>query len=190
MLRKIRSWLVLFLMLISPFLLVVFSPGRLGFWAGLLVVTYFVLVAVIDIEHRIIMHPVSIAGGLIGLCIGAWQHGWTSTLIGGIAGLGFMFIVYLIGGVFAKWLAKRKKIETEEEGFGFGDVALSGVLGLLLGWPGIIAGLTLAVLLGGVGSLVAIISSLLAKKYQAFLTIPYGPFLIIGAAILLFRPGA
>ncbi len=117
--RKIRSWIVLFLALSSTFILEIFSPGRLGFWAGMVVVTYFYLVAVIDIEHRIIMHPVSIAGGVIGLCIGAWQHGWMGTLIGGIAGLGFMFIVYLVGRVFAKWLAKRKGNRNRRRGLRF-----------------------------------------------------------------------
>jgi hypothetical protein len=30
---------------------------------------------------------------------------------------------------------------------------------------------------------------LLLRRYRAFMAIPYGPFLIAGAAILLFLPG-
>ena len=77
--------------------------------------------------------------------------------------------------------------ETDEEALGFGDVALSGVLGLFLGWPGIIAGLVLAILLGGAGSLIVLIYSLVRRRYHAFMVIPYGPFLIIAAVVLIFR---
>ena len=187
--RKIRAWAVLILFVCIAILLALFSLGRLGFWIGLLLLIYFGVVSVIDIEHRIIMHPVSIAGALIGICIGLWQHGLVATLIGGFAGLGIMLGVYFTGMLFSMWISKKRKTEFDEDAFGFGDVALSGVLGLLLGWPGIAGGLILAILFGGTGSLFVMVYALFTKRFHSFMTIPYGPFLILGAAILIYRPG-
>jgi len=59
-------------------------------------------------------------------------------------------------------------------------------LGLLLGWPGIVAGLVLAILLGGVISLFYLLVMLVLRKYKAFTAIPYGPFLVASAILLLF----
>jgi leader peptidase (prepilin peptidase)/N-methyltransferase len=185
--RKTRALDVMVVAIAGAYLLAIFPLDRIGFWMGLVLFLYFSVVVIIDIEHRIIMHPVSLAGAAICAIIGVWQHGWVSTLTGGSFGLGVMLAVYFAGIFFARWLARRKKVETDEEAFGFGDVALSGVLGLLLGWPGIAAGLLIAVLLGGAVSLVVIIYTLLTKQYRAFMAIPYGPFLIAGALILLIQ---
>jgi leader peptidase (prepilin peptidase) / N-methyltransferase len=187
--RKVRAWVVMGLAVGFSVWLGVHPLGRMGYWASLLLAVYFGMVAVIDIEYRIIMHPVSLAGALLSFGIGAWQHGWLNTLLGGAAGLGAMLAVYLFGILFARGLAKLRKTETDEEGMGFGDVALTGVLGLLLGWPGIIGGLTAAILLGGAGSLIVLIYALATKKFHAFLGVPYGPFLILGAVILLVQAG-
>ena len=69
---------------------------------------------------------------------------------------------------------------------GFGDVNLAGVLGLLLGWPGIVLGLLLAILIGGVVSLVYLVVMAVLRRYHTFMAIPYGPFLIISAILLLY----
>jgi leader peptidase (prepilin peptidase) / N-methyltransferase len=187
--RSIRAWLVSGLAAAGAVWLAMSSAAGYGFWIALIVLVYFALVMVIDIEHRLILHPVSLFGAFLGLAVGTWQHGLWRTLLGGLAGFGFMLLVYFIGIWFGRWLAKRRNQETEEEAFGFGDVALSGVIGLFLGWPGILAGLVLGVLLGGIGSLLVLVYSLVTKKYHAFLVIPYGPFLVIATIFLLFRAG-
>ena len=107
---------------------------------------------------------------------------------GGLAGFGIMLALFYLGFLFVKWLSKLRGREIEEDALGFGDVMLSGVLGLLLGWPGIAAGLVIAVLLGGLGGIVTLAIMLIRRKYQAFTAIPYGPFLILAAAVLLFPP--
>ena len=43
----------------------------------------------------------------------------------------------------------NSKYSEEDVALGFGDVHLSGILGLLLGWPGITGGLFVAIILGG-----------------------------------------
>ena len=185
--RSLRTWIVLILA-IAATLYTAFSPSpRLGFWAGWLLLTYFGVIAVIDIEHRLILHPVSLFGVALGAGYGVWLHGWQSTFLGGAAGFLIMLVLYWFGGLFANWLAKRRGQETDEVALGFGDVNLSGVLGLILGWPGITAGLVGAILLGGMVSLLVLLSMLFTRRYQAFVAIPYAPFLVLAAVLLLFR---
>ena len=151
-----------------------------------IVLAYFVLVIVMDVEARVVLHPVSIAGAVIGLVFGWYYRGLLETLIGGAAGFGFMFIVYWLGIKLAAFAAKKRGEKIENEPMGFGDVNLSGVLGLMLGWPGIAAGLFLGIIAGGGFSLILMVQKLVMKKFKMFQTIPYAPFLVIGAAILLF----
>jgi hypothetical protein len=65
-------------------------------------------------------------------------------------------------------------------------VNISGILGLLLGWPAISAGLLFAVFAGGLVSLVIVVGLLISKKYKAFTAVPYAPFLILSAVYLLY----
>lgn len=72
---------------------------------------------------------------------------------------------------------------TKGKGMGFGDVKLSFLLGLVLGFPKIILALYLAFLTGAV---IGIILILWKKKKTIKDTIPFGPFLILGALVSLF----
>ena len=56
--------------------------------------------------------------------------------------------------------------------FGFGDVNLSGVLGLMLGWPFIVVGLVIAVLIGGVISLIYILGMLVTTQISCLRCTP------------------
>ncbi len=161
-------------------------PERLGFIIAWILLVYFGLVVVIDTEHRLILHVISLTGALISLGVGVWLHGWGDTLIGGAVGFLVMLGLYYFGDLFARWLARRRGETLDEVALGFGDVNLAGVLGLLLGWPGIIAGLLFAILLGGAASLVYVIVMLLSRRYHTFMAIPYGPFLAASAIYLLY----
>lgn len=162
-------------------------PERLGFWAGLILLVYFGSVVVMDIEHRIIMHPVSIFGAVLTGGLGIWLHGITATIYGGLAGFGIFLVLYSLGGVFARWLARRRGQEFDDVALGFGDVNLAGVIGLLMGWPAISLGLILGVFVGGLVSFLYILYMLIiTRRYSPFSTLPYGPFLIFGAIALLY----
>jgi leader peptidase (prepilin peptidase)/N-methyltransferase len=158
----------------------------LGFWLSALVLVYFGVVVIIDLEHHLIMHPVSIVGAILGLFIGIQLHGVFDTLLGGLAGFGAMLGLYLFGALFVRFIVRRNKEGFDDEALGFGDVILGGILGLFLGWPAIIGGLFLSILLAGVISLVYLLLNLLARRYRAFSFIPYGPFMIAGAVALIF----
>ena len=184
--RSIRAWVVQISAVAVAVGSALFPPERTGTWVTLVLMVFFGVVAVIDIEHRLIMHPVSLVGAVLGGAVGVWLHGWLPTLLGGVAGFGIMFGLYYLGALLARWIGRMRKQEIDEEALGFGDVTLSGVLGLLLGWPGIVAGLVYAILLGGLVSLIVIVYQFAVKRYQAFQAIPYGPFLLLAAVILLF----
>ena len=184
--RLVRTWVVELVFISATLWLFILPPSKPGFLLGLILLVYFGLVAVIDLEHRLILNSVSLMGALLGLAIGSWVHGLTSTLLGGIGGFGVMFVLYLLGGVLMGWLSRRRGKELREEALGFGDVNLGGVLGLVLGWPGIVIGLMLTVLLAGVVSLLYLVYSLLTRRYRHDLAIPYGPFLISSAIALIF----
>ncbi len=184
--RARRAWLVELASVLLTLFLWTSAPKPPGFYVSLLLLIYFGTVAVIDLQYRLILHPTSIAGAILGLAVGTWMHGILLTLIGGIAGFGAMFFFYYFGTVFARFIAKRRGEVLEEEALGFGDVNLSGVLGLLLGWPQIVIGLFLAILLGAVVSLIYMLAMVAIRRYRFFAAIPYGPFLITGAAVLIY----
>jgi leader peptidase (prepilin peptidase)/N-methyltransferase len=184
--RTRRSWVVELLLIIIVVWMWSQPQLVLGFWVSLLVVIYFAIVVVIDLEHHLIMHPISAVGAIFGLIIGIQLHGIVTTLLGGLAGFGAMLVLYILGALFARFIVRRTKEGFNDEALGFGDVILGGILGLILGWPAIVAGLFFAILLAGGVSIIYLILTLLTRKYRAFTFIPYGPFMISGAAALIF----
>lgn len=184
--RKFRYWIVEVIYILASLWLWYQPPDKLGYIFGMVVLIYFGVVFVIDLEHRLIMHPVSLVGAVLCLGIGWHLHGLVSTLIGG----GFGFIIFLglyyLGDLFARWVSRLRRETLNEVALGFGDVNLSGVLGLLLGWPGIAVGLVLAIFLGGAVSLLYLLGMFVTRRYRTFAAIPYGPFLIASAFILVF----
>lgn len=166
-----------------------FYPTRLGFWASWPILVYFALIIVIDLEHHLILHVESAVGALLALGIGVWRHGLVLTLVGGGVGWIVMWLLYRLGEWFALWVARRRGEVLEDGALGFGDVNLSGVIGLMLGWPGVVAGLVLAILLGGIFSGGYVLWMLVRRRYQAFTAIPYGPFLALATLWLLLWAG-
>jgi len=185
-LRTRRVWVVEIGILLATIWLWTNPASRLGFIPGLMVLAYFSIVAVIDLEHRLILHPISLVGVILGIFIGIWLHGWLSTLIGGLVGFGIMLALFSIGVVFVRTIVRKRRPEFDEEPLGFGDVILSGILGLFVGWPGIVLCLIVGILIAGLGALIYILGRMVTHHYQSFDFVPYGPFLLAGAFILLF----
>ena len=201
--RPARVWFVQVIMLIaniyiwfkSPFGIFHFHPPyRLEYILGTILLTYFAMVFVIDFEHRLILHPTSIFGALLGLGLGLWINGIIPTLIGGLAGIVIMLVFYYFGVLFSRLRARRMQTAgqdaDDEEALGFGDVILAGVLGLILG-PFIWIGLLLGIVLGGLVGVLMVLYLMIAKRYktQALMVfMPYGPFFITSAFLILFIP--
>lgn len=185
--RSLRTYLLLLGMLAAAIYLWINPPTRIGFFLAYVLLVYLGVVFVIDLEHRLIMHPVSITGAILGLGIGWYAHGLVPTLLGGAFGFGSMLFLYYLGEVFTRYMSKRRGEPVDEVALGFGDVNLCGVTGLLLGWPVILAGFLFTLFAGGIGSLLVIAFLLIRKRYSAFTPIPYAPFLVFSILFYLFR---
>lgn len=199
--RSLRTYLVQILAVASFVYFWLVPSKALGFWLGAIVLIYFGIITVIDLEHRLILHPTSLFGAILGLIVGTYIYshkygllaGLGQSLLGGIIGFGIMFLLYQIGTLVARFRSRKMQAagqaDDDEEALGGGDVYLLGVLGLMLGKTFIVNALILGVLFGGVISLVFIIGLLVRRSYSndALMTfIPYGPYFIIAAFYLLF----
>ena len=83
-------------------------------------------------------------------------------------------------GLAALWLLYFVLATVYPGGMGFGDVKLAGVLGLFLGflgWPELVVGAFSAFLLGGVFSIVLLLTRRASRKSG----IPFGPWMLAGA---------
>ncbi len=184
--RNLRVWVVEISFIVFSVLLSIYPPTKLGYGLGLLLLGYLGVVVLIDLEYRMIMHPVSIFGGILGLAVGWLNTGWWRTLLGGVVGFAIMGLFYLLGILIMKIVSRRRGQLVDDVALGFGDVNLSGVLGLMLGFPVILVGLVVAVFIAGIVSLIFIIVKLVTRQYHAFMALPYGPFLVLGAVALIY----
>jgi Flp pilus assembly protein protease CpaA len=150
----------------------------------LLLLFFLGLVFIIDMEHRLIFHKLSILGFILGLIIGIKLNGLISTLVGGLFGFIFVLFIFLFGGLVMKQVARLREVTIYKDALGFGDVLLSCILGLILGWPTILSGLLLAAILAGITSSVILMIRFINKDYHPNLTMPYGPFLVTSAIAL------
>lgn len=150
------------------------------------IIAFYFLVIVIDFEHHLVLHRVTLVGGIIFLLFGILTHRFLPTLLGMIAGTIFFFIIYLIGQIYSSIKTRRTGLPVDDA-IGFGDVTLSLVCGLLIGWPGIIPVLIYGIALGGGISLLYLVFQRIFKKKdvsQSF--IAYGPYISLSTMIFWF----
>jgi prepilin signal peptidase PulO-like enzyme (type II secretory pathway) len=188
--RVRRTWVV---QLLSVAMAIWFwnSPDlqmRLGLYWGAVVLVYFAVIVVIDMEWKLILHVTSKFGVLLALVIGWSMNGLQTTLIGGALGYGIMFLFYWMGMLFMRVVNRRSASKSDEVALGYGDVNLAGVLGLMLGLPQILIALVLALLLGGILSGAIMLGMAALRRYRSMMAIPYGPFLVLGAMFVLYFP--
>jgi prepilin signal peptidase PulO-like enzyme (type II secretory pathway) len=104
------------------------------------------------------------------------------------AASGGRHLVYGLIGMTAVWLFFVLQSFVYPNGIGWGDVKLSGVIGLYLGWFGpstLLAGIIAGYLLAAVTGIGLIVSRRATRKSQ----IPFGPFLIAGALAVMLVAG-
>jgi prepilin signal peptidase PulO-like enzyme (type II secretory pathway) len=93
---------------------------------------------------------------------------------------GLRLFVYALIGMAALWVIYFVQHFLAPHAMGRGDLKLSGVLGLYLGWLGYdpwLYGVLAGFILGGLFSVGAMISGRKGRKSY----IPFGPFMIVGA---------
>ncbi|MCX7981630.1 MAG: prepilin peptidase [Syntrophales bacterium] len=149
-----------------------FGPGTEGLIAFVFFSTLLV-VSVIDFEHHIIPHIITLPGIPFFLVGGVLFMGvkLTDALIGLAAGISILYLV-----------AVYYEAITGIEGMGGGDVNLIGMITAFFGWQSLPVVLFFAAFIGACCGLIFI----LAKGRTLKEAIPFGPFLSLGAIIYLF----
>ncbi len=151
---------------------------------GLIIATF------VDIKQRIIPDEISIGGMIVGFILSSVRGFQLSpfsfnarpllnSLSGIVIGAG---IIYFTGRLFDLVyfkLLKRPPIQGETESMGGGDVKLLAMIGAFLGWQRALVTFFIAPFFGLIVGLI----TLVRKKDH---TIPYGPFLAMGALISVF----
>jgi leader peptidase (prepilin peptidase)/N-methyltransferase len=142
-------------------------PAYLVFFGAL------VAVSVIDLRHYLIPNRVVYPALAVSLPLlvvaSAAGHSWDrlfDALLGAAAAWALLLLVHVVS----------------PRGMGFGDVRLAFVLGLFLGWLGldrVVLGLFLGFLLGAVAG----VGLILLRRRTRKDSIPFGPFLALGALI-------
>ncbi len=146
------------------------------------------LASVIDIRTGIIPDELNIGLGILAILLGVFLSvsNGNSSLTGPLGNIfsapGNVWVGRVIGAVFGFVFFEFLLLTTRGKGIGMGDVKLALPLGLLFGWPDILPVVGFAFVCG---ALVGIIFILLKKKTMQG-TLPFGPFLTIGAAFVFF----
>lgn len=127
----------------------------------------FLLILVIDLEHRrvlnVVVYPMAAVGLLLALLHP--QLSLVNALVGGLVGFGLFLLLYLV----------------RPGGLGAGDVKLAGLIGILVGFPGVLVAILVALTLGGVAAALLLLSRRVGPKG----TMAYAPYLSIGALFAL-----
>ena len=138
----------------------------------ILALPMFMIIFSIDARFQLIPDEAHIYIGILGIInLIANISEWLSYVLGAIIG----------GGIFLA-IAGFAILVLKKEGMGFGDVKLMGALGFLLGAKSILAVTLCSFFIGAIiGGILLIVKR---KEGQAY--IAFGPFIIIGALIVMF----
>ena len=128
---------------------------------------FLIVVAFIDLEHQIIPSRViypAIVVAILGALVSPGRSIWNS-LGGGLVGFGILFLIAFINPA----------------GMGMGDVRLAAFMGIITGFPGVLISLLIGVVAGGLAAALLLLVGLKGRKDS----IPFGPFLVLGAMVTL-----
>lgn len=145
----------------------------------------FLVLGVIDLERQLILnkivYPAAAAAllidiflpppGIIDFTLPLPLAGAISGVMGGAMGFILFLAIYLVTLLIYK-----------QEGIGFGDVKLAGLIGLVTGSRLVLVAMLMGVILGGLVGMVL----LLLKIKRGKEAIPFGPFLSLTTMVTLF----
>ncbi len=164
------------------------TDTQLLFW--LFYMAIFVLITVIDLEHRLILFSVIIPSCIIAIMdaiITPTQRdpNLERALLGGALGFGVFFVMY-IGGALYVYVSNMSGRNITEVAFGYGDVMMATLSGLILGVEAVIFAIFITVFLGALGALLWLVAKRLSGSgYSMFTALPYGPYIVAGTFIML-----
>ena len=98
-----------------------------------------------------------------------------------------MWLGMLLGASIFLTLTYLGNLIFRKETMGFGDVKLMGALGLFFGWRNVIAISIISFLIAAIYSVYLIIKTKV-KKEEMSEFIPFGPFIVLSAFVVMFIP--
>ncbi|MDO8461066.1 MAG: prepilin peptidase [bacterium] len=143
----------------------------------LFIVSSFIAIFFIDLKHGIIPDKIVYPAVIISLLYIILNTYYP------LRSEASLILPYFLSAVGAFLFFLLIFLATRGRGMGFGDVKLSFLMGLVLGFPAIVIALYSAFLTGAIASIILVV---LGKKKIPGGTIPFGPFLVIGTFIALF----
>lgn len=169
--RKRAVWLEIGTALVFGALPALIKPG-LDLVIYTIYAAVLILIIVIDIEHRLILHVVTVPTTVFALIASNFlaENNLFASALGAVVSFILFYLAYILGHrLFGSGA------------FGFGDVTLAMTMGAMLGLHRVIFALVLGVLLGGLWSLIGLVSGRMTRlSYFA-----YGPFLAAGGLLML-----
>jgi leader peptidase (prepilin peptidase) / N-methyltransferase len=123
------------------------------------------VVALIDLDHKIIPDVITLPGMVLGLVLSPWALIPTplASFIGLLAGGLFFYIVAVVS----------------KGGMGGGDIKLIAMIGAFLGWQGVFFTIFVGALAGSVVGMILLITKKKGRKDK----VPFGPFLSFAAIL-------
>ena len=146
-----------------------FQISTTQFFFLLAVSSMLLVIFVYDLKHYLIPDKIIYSAIILALLYQGFT-GWTfllNPLYAGFLAAGFFLAIVLV---------------SRERWMGLGDVKLGFLMGILLGWPDVLAALFLAVFTGAIIGIGLIISGKKGLKSE----VPFGPFLVAGTFAALF----
>ncbi len=160
----------------------------LKFGIYLFYMSLFVLIAVIDIEHRLVLNIVMLPA----FVVGAFEVLLSRRIpfLDAMAGFAIAQLVLLaffgLGEVYLWIVNAGRKEPVTEVALGGGDVTLATFCGMVVGFPGVVLMLFLMVVFGAALALLYLAYRVVVvRKYQAHTALPYGPAILLAATLLL-----
>jgi leader peptidase (prepilin peptidase) / N-methyltransferase len=163
---------------------------QMAFWLAYMAIL--VLITVIDLEHKLILFAVIIPSSILAIVDAIVtpplfnEPNLERALIGGAIGFGIFFLLYLGGYVYLYLVNTVQRRNINEVAFGYGDVLMATLSGLILGPERLFFAMFITVFLGAAGALLWLVSRRLSNTgYSMFTALPYGPYIVAGTIILL-----
>lgn len=155
----------------------------------LIYMALFMLITVIDLEHRLILFAVIIPSYVIALLDAittSFRPDPGQALLGAAFGFGIFFLAYLGGYAYIAIMGRIRGEKITEVAFGYGDVMLIALSGLILGIGPLLLTMFITVFLGAAGAILYLLVRRLRGKHTSLLTpLPYGQYIVIATVIML-----
>ena len=144
-------------------------------------VSLLIVIAVIDWEHQLILNRIVFPSLVVILVLAPFwtELGIPRTFLGSSSMVASS--LNSLGSGAAAFLLFLVILLAYPQGMGGGDVKYAGLLGLLLGFPGVVVAWWISAIIGGVVAIVLLATRKKGRKDA----ISYGPFLSIGGIIAL-----